>query len=327
MTETEAGFGAAGAVLTDGGIETALADRLGQELPEFAAFVLLDGAEGREALRAYYRPFVELARRRGLPLVLDTPTWRANPDWAERLGYDAEALDRANADAVALVRGTAEEHDGSGGEGGGAAEILVNGCVGPRYDDYDASQRMTAEEAERYHWPQVRALAEAGADRVTAVTTLDAAEGVGVVRAAQRARIPVAVSFVVDADGRLAGGGTLAEGIGEVDAATGGAACGFLVNCAHPDEAAAGLAACAGAPELDRIVGFRLNAARHDETGEGDDPRTFARLEASLREHAPNAVALGGCCGTDVPHIAALAERIAPGGPGGPGYGTGIGNR
>lgn len=295
-------------VLTDGGIETALADRLGQELPEFAAFVLLDSPEGREALQAYYRPFAELARERGIALVLDTPTWRANPDWGARLGYDAEALERVNADAVALVR---EITDGPDVEA--EADVLVNGCVGPRYDDYVAAQRMTPEEAERYHAPQVRALAEAGADRVTSVTTLDAAEGIGVVRAARLARIPSAVSFVVGADGRLADGGTLAEAVAEVDAATGGAAIGFLVNCAHPSEAAAGLAECAGAPQLSRIIGFRLNAAKHGEEGPGDDPASFAGLEAGLREYAPNATAFGGCCGTDVPHIAALADRGTPG--------------
>ena len=28
--------------------------------------------------------------------MLEAPTWRANPDWGERLGYDATALDRVN---------------------------------------------------------------------------------------------------------------------------------------------------------------------------------------------------------------------------------------
>ena len=293
-------------VLTDGGIETALEARLGQELPEFAAFVLLDTAEGREALREYYRPFVELAHERGVELVLDTPTWRANPEWGELLGYDAAALERVNTDAVTLVRQTAEELWPDG-------ELLISGCVGPRADEYVPGERMTAEEAEAYHGPQVAALAAAGADRVVSVTTLDAAEGIGVVRAAVAAGIPAAVSFVIGADGRLAGGGTVAEAIAEVDAATDGAAAGFLVNCAHPSEVAAGLAASDGAPELARLIGFRLNAARHEEEGPGDDPESFARGVAGLRSLAPNAAALGGCCGTDAPHIRAIADLTSGG--------------
>lgn len=290
--------------LTDGGIETALVDRLGQELPEFAAFVLLDSRAGREALHEYYRPFIALAAERRLPLVLDTPTWRANADWGARLGYDAEALARVNQDAVALVRDTIDERVAPEAD---APEVLVNGCVGPRYDEYVAEERMTAEEAERYHAPQVRALAEAGADRVTSVTTLDAAEAIGVVNAATAARVPSAVSFIVEPNGRLADGSTIAEAIAAVDAATGRAAEGFLLNCAHPSEARAGLAELAGAPELARLIGFRLNAGRAGEEGAGDDPETFAAAEVELLSLAPDATALGGCCGTDTAHIAALA--------------------
>lgn len=290
--------------LADGGIETALTERLGQRLPEFAAFTLLSTAEGREALREYYRPFLRLAVEHGRPVVFDTPTWRANADWGERLGYDQEALDAVNADAVALLRELVETE-------GGGVDAVVNGCVGPRFDDhYIEGQRMSAAEAEAYHAPQVRALAEAGADRVTAVTTLDAAEGTGVVRAAGAARIPVAVSFVVGEDGRMADGSSLAEAIDAVDEATDGAAIGFLVNCAHPSAVAEGLAESSGSAALERLIGFRLNSAHAGDEGPGDDPESFAELEAGLREFAPNAHVFGGCCGTDTPHIAALASRL-----------------
>lgn len=296
------GAAAHGFALADGGIETALTDRLGQELPEFAAFVLLDTADGREALREYYRPFLALAARRGMPLVLDTPTWRANPDWGSVLGRDAAALERANADAVALLRTLVEQTAPD-------SDVTVNGCVGPRFDDFVAADRMSVESARDYHAPQIAALAEAGADRVTSVTTLDVAEGSGIVLAAREARIPAAVSFTVGADGRLADGSTLASAIAAVDAATGGAAVGFLVNCAHPSEVRRGLEAVGGGS--DRIIGFRLNAARYGEEGPGDTPEEFAAGIAGLLALAPNARVLGGCCGTDAPHIAAVADAVA----------------
>ena len=290
--------------LADGGIETALTDRLGQDLPEFAAFVLLETEPGRRALRDYYRPFLELAEASGAEIVLDTPTWRANPDWGRLLGYDGAALDRANADAVRLVREVAAEVAPS-------AEVTINGCVGPRFDDYVAAQRMSAEEAEAYHSPQVAALAAAGADRVTSVTTLDAAEAIGVVRAARSAGVPAAVSFTVGADGRLPDGSSLAEGIAAVDAATGGAAVGFLVNCAHPSEVARAFSGRDAGSALDRLIGFRLNAARRGEDGAGDSPEEFAEGVLGLCELAPEARVLGGCCGTDAPHIAAIAAAEA----------------
>ena len=62
--------------LTDGGIETSLLFHEGFELPCFAAFPLVDTAEGRAAMRRYYAPFLELARDRDVPIVLAAPTWR-----------------------------------------------------------------------------------------------------------------------------------------------------------------------------------------------------------------------------------------------------------
>ena len=47
-------------VLGDGGIETDLIFRRGQDLPHFAAFVLLDTEEGREQLRAYYLSLIHI---------------------------------------------------------------------------------------------------------------------------------------------------------------------------------------------------------------------------------------------------------------------------
>lgn len=302
--------------LADGGIETALTDRLGQELPEFAAFVLLDTQEGRQALRDYYTPFIEVAARSAAPLVLDTPTWRANPDWVKLLGYPLEEVDRINRDAVAILRSFVADSPHRG-------TVTVNGCVGPRFDDYVAEQRMSEAEAEAYHRPQIAAFAAAGADRVTSVTTVDAAEAIGVVRAAVAEGIPVAVSFTVGADGLLLDGSTLSAGIRSVDDATGGVAIGFLVNCAHPSEVEFALRGGRGEEPtaetaeaersdrrvLGRLIGFRLNATRHDDDGPGDAPEGFARQILALRALAPASEIFGGCCGTDAPHIAEIARQ------------------
>ncbi|KAM9861654.1 homocysteine S-methyltransferase family protein [Leucobacter sp. BZR 635] len=307
MTKTWPTHASEQLTLGDGGIETALESRLGQHLPEFAAFVLLGTVQGRAALREYYRPYIEFAAAADVPLLLDTPTWRANPEWIALVdggGEQPGRLASLNADAVALVRdcalGLAPD-----------ARIEVNGVVGPRFDEFVAAERMSAADSEEYHGPQVRALAEAGADRVSAVTTLDAAEGIGVVRAAVGARVPAVVSFTVDARGLLADGSSIADAIRAVDTATAGAALGFAVNCAHPEEVARGIAPAA--PETARLIGFRLNVAREGEEGAGDGPEEFARAVHELSALAPTAKVLGGCCGTDAPHISAVLTRARRG--------------
>jgi homocysteine S-methyltransferase len=80
--------------ITDGGIETTLIFHQGLELPYFASFVLLDDEEGVRALEEYFRPYVAIARDASVGIALDTPTWRANPDSGERLGYSPDARRR-----------------------------------------------------------------------------------------------------------------------------------------------------------------------------------------------------------------------------------------
>src|SRR5688572_24321276 len=130
--------------LTDGGIETTLIYHHGLDLPEFAAFVLLDDERGREELRRYFRPYLELAASTGTGIVLETPTWRANPDWGQVLGYSPEALAAANRAAVALLEELRQEHESP------EHPVVISGCLGPRGDGYAPESLMTAEQAEDY---------------------------------------------------------------------------------------------------------------------------------------------------------------------------------
>ena len=91
-----------GLFLTDGGIETTLIFHEGLDLPEFAAFDLLRDDEGTAALKRYFEPYADLARDHGVGLVLESPTWRASPRWAEQLGYSLEELDALNRRAIEL---------------------------------------------------------------------------------------------------------------------------------------------------------------------------------------------------------------------------------
>ena len=84
-----------GLFITDGGLETTLIFHRGLELPAFAAFDLLKDDEGTEQLRRYYEPYATLARERGAGLILESPTWRANPDWAAEIGLLARRARRS----------------------------------------------------------------------------------------------------------------------------------------------------------------------------------------------------------------------------------------
>ena len=287
--------------LTDGGIETVLLFKDGFDLPCFASFPLLEDERGRAAIRRYFAPFLDLAEAEGVAFVLDTPTWRANPDWGAELGYDLDALAEVNREAVAFARDLAAGRTG----------VLINGCLGPRGDGYVVGATMSGDEAAGYHGWQIGVLADAGVDRVTALTLSYPDEAIGVVRAATERGVPVVAGFTVETDGRLPDGTSVADAIERVDAETGGAAAFFTLNCAHPTHIAAGID---GQEALARVGGLRVNASSlshaeldaAEELDEGD-PEQLARDNAALRELLPSIRLLGGCCGTDHRHVAQIA--------------------
>lgn len=296
-----------GLCLTDGGLETTLIFHDKLDLPHFAAFVLLKDEVGRATLRRYFRSYLEIAAAEGLGFVLESPTWRASPDWAKRLGMTPGELELYNRDAIILLRELKREWSDR------IAGLAVSGCVGPRGDGYDPGEVMTADEAFAYHAPQVATYVAAGADMVTAITMTNIPEAIGVVRAAQAAGAPVAISFTVETDGRLPTGQTLQEAIETVDAATGRAVAYYMVNCAHPTHFAAVLDP--GAAWTQRIAGLRANASKrsHQELNDAPDlddgnPSELGREYAGLLRRHGHIRVLGGCCGTDHRHVAAIGR-------------------
>jgi homocysteine S-methyltransferase len=142
-----------------------------------------------------------------------------------------------------------------------------------------------------------------------------AEEAVGVARAAAEHGLPAAISFTVETDGRLATGQLLGEAIDQVDSESGGTPAYFMVNCAHPTHFEHVLAD--GGAWRERIRGIRANAstmshAERDAAEELDagDPADLAGGYERLRAHLPNLTVLGGCCGTDHRHVAAVCERL-----------------
>lgn len=293
--------------LTETGLETDLIFNRGRELPSFASFPLVD--RDPDVLREYYAEHVDVARDAGLGVVLETPTWRANADWAAPLGYGAHALRDVNRAAVELLTAL---RDGAGPD----VPFVVSGNLGPRDDGYRPTSRMSAGEARAYHAVQIETFAGTDADLVTVMTMTYPAEAIGVVQAAVEAGMPCVVGFTVETDGVLPDGTSPADAIRAVDDATDGAAAYFMLNCAHPDHMAPALAD--EGPWTARLRGVRANASRMshaelDDAAELDDgdPAELAAQYADLRARHPQVNVVGGCCGTDVRHALAIAAALS----------------
>jgi len=298
--------------LSDGGIETTLIFLDGQDLPHFAAFHLFKTAEGTNALRKYFRVYGALARKLSTGLILETPSWRANPDWAGKLGYSADALAEVNRKSVRLLEEIRSEYETNW------APIVISGCLGPRGDGYVPDRAMSVSDAENYHRAQVQTFAETAADLVTAITMNYVEEAVGIARAARRSNVPVVISFTVETDGNLPTGQSLGDAIKQVDDATSGYPAYFMINCAHPshfDKVVRGDEAWAA-----RIRGLRANASTmsHAELNEAPtldagNPAELGRQYAALRKRQLKQLnIMGGCCGTDHRHVEQIATACVP---------------
>lgn len=293
--------------ISEAGLETDLVFNHGIDLPHFATFPLLQWPEHRDTIRRYYQAVIDIGRRDGTGVVMETPTWRASADWGELLGYDAAALDRVNREAVELFIELRVANPG--------IPIVISGNLGPRGDGYAIGDAMSAPEASAYHQPQVRSLAAAGADLVSAFTINYAEEATGIVMAAVREDVPVVISFTLETDGRLPSGQSLAAAIDQVESATDGAVAYFMVNCAHPSHF---LHVLDTPGPWHRLRGVRANASTksHEELDNSTDldrgdEAALVEGYLGIADRLPHIAVAGGCCGTDLAHLDKISAAFA----------------
>jgi homocysteine S-methyltransferase len=295
--------------LTDGGFETWLFFQKGFEAPQFAAIVLMDDDEARQAMRSYFDGFLTMAASARTGFVLDTNTWRGCTRWGPDLNKSTPEMLRLTMDAVSFAK------DVRAGWQSRVSPILLNGVVGPAGDGYAPGKVPEPGLARDMHRPQIDCLARGGVDMVSAITMTNTNEAIGIPQAALDVGLPIVVSFTVETDGRLPTGEPLGEAIDRVDAATGNAPIYYMVNCAHPDHFVDAIKT--GPDWIGRIGGVRANASRVShaeldmaESLDDGDPEEFGALNSELADLLPSLRVVGGCCGTDHRHVGCVSKRL-----------------
>jgi len=294
--------------LTDAGVETDLIFNHGVEIREFACHTLLPDPRGRAALADYFRGFLKLANELDVGFILDSQTWKAHMHWSADLRADAAELEAANAASIEFIAGLRDEFAAN------AQPIVLNAVVGPRGDAYAPDAQIAARAAEDYHAQQLEWLAATEVDMVTALTFTQSDEAIGFVRAATRFGLPAVVSFTVETDGHLPTGQPWGEAIEAVDVATAAAPAYFMVNCAHPEHF---FGEFRGQAWSQRVRGLRCNASRksHAELDESvtlddGDPVELGSQYRQALERLPWLNVFGGCCGSDLRHVTAIAKAV-----------------
>lgn len=298
-------------ILTEGAIVERLRRNPQVDLDPFVANAsLLYTKEGRQALSSLWREYLDIAQKHDLEILLYTPTWRVN---GERLTLARlPEVDQVATDAFLFLDAIRSEY------GEFRRKIFLGGLIGCKGDAYAPQEALGVDEAEAFHQSHVTAFARSGIDFLLASTLPALSEAVGMAKAMANADIPYGISFVLRSNGNLLDGTPLADAIAAIDGSVNKPPVAYFANCVHPDNLNLALtAAVALHPEIqNRFIGLQGNASRKspeelDKSAmlDVDDPADFACAMHALREKFSLSV-LGGCCGTDNRHIAAIAEQF-----------------
>lgn len=273
---------------------------------ELAHASLIYDPKGGAALEALHREYWQLGRQYGVSVVALTDTWRANRERIERSAFRSRPVNEDNVRFLVQLR----ERVGAGGP-----PIFIGGQTGPKGDGYKPAEAPGAAEAERFHTPQVEALAASGVDFLQASTLPSVPEALGIARAMARTERPYVLSFVIRRDGTVLDGTPLAQAIARIDQESVVAPSGYAVNCVHPSVLQAGLATLPAAAAR-RLVSVQANASSKSpeeldgsEALDADEPQVLAEALAHVAR-AFDIPIVGGCCGTDARHIACLAAAM-----------------
>jgi homocysteine S-methyltransferase len=272
--------------------------------PSLVHATLVYDDRGRVELEKLWQGYVSIAMAARLPILLTTPTWRAN---LERV-QNAEANPAVNSDCVRFLFDLRES------QGPYAEMIKVGGFVGCKNDCYAPEQGLSAPESERFHSWQVGQLAEAGVDFLMAGTLPNVEEALGIAKAMEKTGTPYIISFVIDSEGLILDGTSLWDAVNEIDSSTNQPPLCYMVNCSHPTFLRAEVQPKA---LFNRLLGYQANSSSlsHSQLDgsaklQQDDVAEWAEEMLELNRVYGVRI-LGGCCGTDDVYLSSLAKAAS----------------
>ncbi len=297
-------------ILGEGAVIERIKRESDQELdPHIVNAAFIYDQRQRSLLADIVQGYLDIGNARGLPLFLSTPTWRASLERIQSAGY----ADRdVNADNYKFLDDLRKAY------GAYAEKVVICGLMSCRGDAYNPADKLTEKEAKRFHSWQADKLAETGVDCLLAATLPALSEALGLAAAQAATGKPYIVSFVLRPQGTLLDNTPLKEAIATIDEKVSPKPLVYLANCTHASFFRSAISHQHNASPLvrQRIIGLLANTAAlepealdNSENLVSEKPEAFGRDMARLKEDFGLKL-LGGCCGTDERHIAALADKI-----------------
>jgi S-methylmethionine-dependent homocysteine/selenocysteine methylase len=258
---------------------------------------------GRQELVELYSAYISIAEKAGFPIIILSPTWRADREKLSEAGIKKNL----NRDAVELVKEIRNRFSAW------KDNIFIGGCIGPKNDCYDPVEALSVKEGYEFHSWQIGRLAQTGVDFLIAETIPAVTEATGIAQAMAKTELPFFISFVINRRGRVRDGTRLEQAFRVIDSACDKAPVGYWANCSHPSflciNEQPGIV-------LSRFYGIQANASSLDQTElEGaetlqvDAIPDWGRQMIELNTKYGVKI-LGGCCGTGPAHLQYIVNNI-----------------
>ncbi len=259
----------------------------------------------RLALKNIYSQYIGIGVKYGYPVMLTTPTRRANRSLVSQSKYDKNII----RDNVEFMQELKAENPNS---------IYVGGLMGCIGDAYKATEVLKAEEAFEFHTWQADLFRETQVDYLFAGIMPALPEAVGMARAMEATGLPYIISFMIRDNGRLIDGTAISDAIAAIDEATSHNPICYMTNCVHPVilEKALSCSFNQTSAVSERFSGIQANASpmTPEELESGVDiiVTDYKELAAGMiKLHKDfNLKILGGCCGTDNVYMEEIAGRL-----------------
>lgn len=293
-------------------MEGALGERLKREFNikidgKAAMAPLVFSEKGRNALSFLWGEYIATAEKYTLPIMLTTPTRRANKENVFSAGFN-ESIIKANTDFLKEVR---KKHKKT-------QPVFIGGLMGCKGDAYTGEGSLSEEDAFLFNSWQANLFAKENIDFLYAGIMPCVNEAVGMAKAMEKTALPYIISFTIQKNGRLIDGTTINDAIEIIDSKTKRKPLIYITNCVHPSIVLEAISKPFNKTETvkNRFLGIQANTSPlpYDVLDGCEDLKTSSAQELAegmyelKKKHG--FMVFGGCCGTDNSHMEKTAQLI-----------------
>lgn len=299
-------FNTSSAILMEGALGERLKREFNIKFDDIVAMAgLIYNSDSKQAMQNIFEEYMKIAEKYDLPFIATTPTRRANKERVMQSNFNQKIIE----DNVRFLQQIKNNT---------SSDMFVGGLMGCKGDAYKATEILSVEEAQEFHYWQANLFKNSGVDFLFAGIMPALTEAIGMAKAMENTGVPYIISFMIRDDGKLIDGTTIHNAILNIDNATVQKPICYMTNCVHPIVLGKALSFSFNETKLvkERFCGIQANTSSLSPEEldnccdlKSSDSVSLVRDMMELHQYFTPKI-FGGCCGTDNTHIEEIAKRL-----------------